>query len=219
MLTLPDSSWVHQSSAHIVFSKSFQLLHFPTPQQYEKVNLWQWVEIIHNAELQNNYLWKGSKNVFRPASFWKQSQLCNQTWLLRALSKYVLENLQEWKLHNLFGQAAHCLAVLMVKEFLLIFSLSISCFILGLMPPVSCHIGLFEHWGFCWATPEPSLLPDVWAQLSQPLLRGQVLLSPLTTLVALQQTHCSLSRSLLKLESNIACSFLDMAEQVLSRGS
>lgn len=66
VLTLPDSSWVHQSSVHIVFSKSFQLFLFPTPLQYQKVNLRQWAEIIHIAELQNNSLWKGSKNVSSP---------------------------------------------------------------------------------------------------------------------------------------------------------
>lgn len=188
-------------------TESFQLFLSPTLLQYQKVNLWQWVAIIHITELQNCSLWKGSKNIPGPASCWKQSQLRNQSWLLTALSRYVLENLQGWKLHNHFGQSAHCLAVLIVKEFLLTFSLSLSCFISGLMPPVSVSCQCEQppsvlspprtHWGCCWASPEP-LLPAAPAQLHLSPLRGPVLQFPLTILVALHWTHCSFSRSLLK---------------------
>lgn len=210
-----------QSSAHIIFSTSFQLFPFPSLLQYQKVNLWQWVEITHITELQNSSLWMGSMNVTSPTSCWKQSQLCNQTWLLRALSKYILENLQGWKLHNDFRQPAHCLAVLIVKEFPLIFRLNLSCFILSLMPPLCCYIWQCEQppsvvtshrrWGCCWASPEPSAPSCI---SPTPPVSSQCSSSPWPS-----ATLCSLSRSLLKWESNIVCSFLDMVQQVLSRGS
>lgn len=159
----------------------------------------------------------------RDISCWKQSQLSNRTWLLRALSKYVLENLQGWKLHNPFGQPAHCLAVLTVRvspylqpePLLLHLGPDASCILphVGCEQPLSVLSPPRRHWGCCWPSPEPSLLPATWTQLPHSLPRGQALQFPWNILVALHWTHCSLSRSLLTWKSNIADSFLTSAEQ------
>lgn len=187
------------------FYWAIQLFSFPTLLQYQKVNLWQCIEIIHwITELKNNSLWKGSKNVSRPASCWKQSQLCNQTWLLRALSKYVLENLQGWKPHNHFGQPAHCLAVFIVKEFLLIFSLNFSCFILGLMLPASCHVRQCEHPLSVQSHPEdtePSSL-SLSQRTSAPV--------PFDHLGGPSLNLLQFIKEFIKWESNTACSFPDL---------
>lgn len=225
---------MHQSSAHRAFTELFNcslfLLFCSTRKCIVDTVLWQCIEIIHwITELKNNSLWKGSKNVSRPASCWKQSQLCNQTWLLRALSKYVLENLQGWKLHNHFGQPAHCLAVLIVKEFLLIFIPNLSCFILGLMPPASCPVRQCEHPPSVQSHPADT---EAAAGLPQSPLCSQRL-EP-SSLSLSQRTSAPVPfdhlggpslnplqfiKEFIRWQSNTACSFPVLVQQVLTRGS
>lgn len=222
VLTLPDSSWVHQSSVHIVFSKSFQLFLFPTPLQYQKVNLRQWAEIIHITESQNNSFWKGYKNVSSP----------ERCLMLKAVSFAIRLGCSElypsmsWKISKdgnfttslgslpVFGcsQSGRVSPYLQPEPLLF-----------HLRPDASCIVPHAAVWiaSVCSVTslqPLRLLLAEspLWSQLAgksqipQPLPRGQGLQFPLTILMALHWTHCSLWRSLLKWESNILCSFLDM---------